>query len=111
MRKRILETYMVLTLLNRYSTTPYEVMKRMCKLGFKFTSAPFYNLFRSIERENFVKSTKTEIPTTKWADRPRIKHTRTVYIYSLTNEGYKEMFRLECMIRIALSCTIDGNVI
>jgi hypothetical protein len=99
----------------------------MDKLGFQTRLATFYSILKRLKEENFVKECIAKVSTKPidskslsnsrrynhgritngvWANR-----TRRVILYSLTDSGYKEMFQLEFKIRIALSCSINGESI
>jgi hypothetical protein len=83
----------------------------MVKLQFSIRHNTFYSIFRFIEKRNLVKYSKVAVPT-KQITKPIgtwYYRTKEVLLYSLTNDGYKEMNRLEAIIRIALTSSIWGE--
>jgi DNA-binding PadR family transcriptional regulator len=112
-----LEKFLILKILHKYpNITRYKVMIIMAQLGFSLRVATFYSIIKYFKEENLVKYYIDKIPykpiqecksSSGWWNRK----TKEVTLYSLTDKGHKELFRLEAKIKVALSLQLYGKEI
>lgn len=105
---------MILKILNEHpDISRYSVQSRMRKLGFSSHPETVYAIFKVLECDGLVKFHEglAIVEHGRGSKRgwwSQLHPKRIALLYVLTSDGFKELFRMENLVRIALTLTSNG---
>jgi len=104
MNEKILEKYLILKVIDGYGNmTRYQIWRIMRQLGFAMQSSSFYGLIKQLETDGLFTSKYDTVSTKQRHTGTWYSRTKKVLLYTLTNEGHKELLKLQTKIKTILS--------